>query len=153
MYSASAFAINTLVRSAVAAAFPLFTVQMFTTVRGYPCSTFDCKLTLSKQLGVNWACTTIGLIALLFVPSPFLFYKYGPRIRTLSKFAPCIVSLSSFGLTLGLISWFSGSTNCGRDEARRRGKDRRSISIRGSESFFFFCLDIARKSSTFVLFI
>ena len=32
MYSASAFAANTFCRSAVAAAFPLFTVQMFTTV-------------------------------------------------------------------------------------------------------------------------
>jgi hypothetical protein len=36
MYSASAFAANTMVRSAVAAAFPLFTVQMFTKVRSYP---------------------------------------------------------------------------------------------------------------------
>jgi len=33
MYSASALAANTVIRSAVAAAFPLFTVQMFTNVR------------------------------------------------------------------------------------------------------------------------
>jgi hypothetical protein len=33
MYSASALAANTLVRSAVAAAFPLFTIQMFHKVR------------------------------------------------------------------------------------------------------------------------
>ncbi|KAF8154437.1 MFS polyamine transporter [Crassisporium funariophilum] len=71
-FSASAFAANTVIRSAVAASFPLFTVQMFT------------------NLGVNWAATLIGLIALLFVPSPFLFYKYGPRIRAHSKFAPCV---------------------------------------------------------------
>ena len=32
MYSASAFAANAFVRSAVAAAFPLFTVQLFTNV-------------------------------------------------------------------------------------------------------------------------
>ena len=32
MYSASAFAANTFIRSAFAAAFPLFTVQMFTRV-------------------------------------------------------------------------------------------------------------------------
>ncbi|KIM38587.1 hypothetical protein M413DRAFT_447793 [Hebeloma cylindrosporum] len=72
MYSASAFAANTAVRSAVAAAFPLFTTQMFT------------------NIGVHWACTIIGLIGLLFVPSPFLFYKYGARIRAHSKFAPCL---------------------------------------------------------------
>ncbi|KAF8191270.1 MFS polyamine transporter [Pholiota molesta] len=72
MYSASAFAANTVVRSAVAASFPLFTVQMFT------------------NLGVNWACTLIGLLALLFVPCPFLFYKYGPQIRMRSTFSPCM---------------------------------------------------------------
>jgi putative effector of murein hydrolase LrgA (UPF0299 family) len=43
-------------------------------------------------LGVNWACTLIGLLMLLFVPAPFLFYKYGHIIRGKSKFAPCIVS-------------------------------------------------------------
>lgn len=32
MFAASAFAANTIVRSAVAATFPLFTVQMFTKV-------------------------------------------------------------------------------------------------------------------------
>ena len=32
MFAASAFAVNTMIRSAVAAAFPLFTTQMFTNV-------------------------------------------------------------------------------------------------------------------------
>ncbi|KAF8629483.1 hypothetical protein AX15_003416 [Amanita polypyramis BW_CC] len=72
MYSASAFAANTVMRSALAAAFPLFTVQMFT------------------KLHINWASTLIGLVAVLFVPFPFWFYKYGPRIREKSRFAPCI---------------------------------------------------------------
>lgn len=72
MYSASAFAANTFIRSAVAAGFPLFTVQMFT------------------KLGVNWAGSLIGFVALALAPSPFLFYKYGARIRSKSKFAPCI---------------------------------------------------------------
>ena len=35
MYSASAFAANAFVRSATAAAFPLFTVQLFTNVRPF----------------------------------------------------------------------------------------------------------------------
>ncbi|KAJ7585357.1 MFS polyamine transporter [Mycena floridula] len=72
MYSASALAASSVLRSMVGAAFPLFTVQMF------------------NKLGINWACTLVGLIGLLFVPSPFLFYKYGPWIRGSSKFAPCI---------------------------------------------------------------
>ncbi|KAJ7249746.1 major facilitator superfamily domain-containing protein [Mycena haematopus] len=72
MYSASAFAANTFCRSFVAAAFPLFTVQMF------------------NKLGVNWAATLLAGVGLLLAPSPFLFYKYGARIRARSKFAPCM---------------------------------------------------------------
>jgi DHA1 family multidrug resistance protein-like MFS transporter len=70
MYSASAFAANTMVRSAVGAAFPLFTRQMY------------------EGMGVNWASTLIGGIALMLLPIPFLFYKYGPRIRAKSRFSP-----------------------------------------------------------------
>ncbi|KAJ7920245.1 MFS polyamine transporter [Mycena leptocephala] len=69
-HAASAFAANTFCRSLVAAAFPLFTVQMF------------------SRLGVNWACTLLGGVGLLLAPSPFLFYKYGARIRANSEFAP-----------------------------------------------------------------
>ncbi|THH13906.1 hypothetical protein EW146_g6361 [Bondarzewia mesenterica] len=72
MYSASAFAANTMCRSAVGAAFPLFTVQMF------------------EGMHINWASTLIGCVGLLLAPMPFLFYKYGTRIRQKSKFAPCI---------------------------------------------------------------
>ncbi|KAK2462832.1 hypothetical protein APHAL10511_005144 [Amanita phalloides] len=72
MYSASAFAANTFIRSAAAAAFPLFIVQMF------------------SKLHINWSATLIGLVAVLFAPCPFLFYKYGPWIRQKSRFAPCI---------------------------------------------------------------
>ncbi|KAI0711743.1 MFS polyamine transporter [Earliella scabrosa] len=70
-YSASAFSANTIVRSCVGAAFPLFTVQMF------------------ERLGINWACTLVGFCCLLLAPSPFLFYRYGTWIRTKSKFSPC----------------------------------------------------------------
>ncbi|KAJ7927029.1 major facilitator superfamily domain-containing protein [Mycena leptocephala] len=71
-HAASAFAANTFCRSLVAAAFPLFTVQMF------------------SRLGVNWACTLLGGVGLLLAPSPFLFYKYGVRIRANSEIAPCM---------------------------------------------------------------
>ncbi|KAJ7088126.1 MFS polyamine transporter [Mycena epipterygia] len=72
MYSASAFAANTFCRSLVAAAFPLFTVQMF------------------GKLGVNWAATLLGGVGLLLAPMPFLFYRYGARVRAGSTFAPCV---------------------------------------------------------------
>lgn len=72
MYAASALAGHTIIRSATGAAFPLFTTQMFV------------------NLGINWAATLLGGIALLLAPMPFLFYRYGARIRTKSSFAPCI---------------------------------------------------------------
>ncbi|KAK7053650.1 MFS general substrate transporter [Favolaschia claudopus] len=71
MHTATALAANTFVRSLVAAAFPLFTVQMF------------------HKLGVNYAATLLGGIGILLAPSPFLFYRYGPQIRSRSKYAPC----------------------------------------------------------------
>jgi DHA1 family multidrug resistance protein-like MFS transporter len=39
---------------------------------------------------VNWACTLFGLIGLVLAPSPFLFKRFGPRIRAHSTFAPCL---------------------------------------------------------------
>jgi len=72
IYSASALAGHTIIRTATGAAFPLFTTQMFV------------------NLGINWAATLLGGIALLLAPMPFLFYKYGARIRSMSSFVPCI---------------------------------------------------------------
>lgn len=45
-------------------------------------------------MGVNWAATLLGIIGIILTPSPFLFYKFGARIRAGSTFAPGIVSVS-----------------------------------------------------------
>ncbi|KAG4439235.1 hypothetical protein IFR05_005273 [Cadophora sp. M221] len=70
MYAASALAANTVCRSAAGAAAPLFTQQMFT------------------ALGVGGGGSLIGGVAVLLMPIPFIFYKYGGPIRERSKFAP-----------------------------------------------------------------
>ncbi|KAI9648654.1 hypothetical protein NHQ30_003292 [Ciborinia camelliae] len=70
MYAASAVAANTVCRSAAGAAAPLFTTYMF------------------DALGVGGGGSLIGGIAVLLMPIPFLFYKYGGAIRERSKFAP-----------------------------------------------------------------
>lgn len=41
-------------------------------------------------MGVNWACSLLGFVALACAPAPFLFYKYGWRLRQKSQFAPCL---------------------------------------------------------------
>ncbi|KAM0746669.1 Benomyl/methotrexate resistance protein [Meredithblackwellia eburnea MCA 4105] len=70
MYAASALAANAVLRSIFGAVFPLFIVQMF------------------HGLGNNWALTLLAFLSLVLCPIPFLFMKYGARIRGNSKFAP-----------------------------------------------------------------
>lgn len=68
--AASMFAANTIIRSAVGAAFSLFSKQMFNNLR------------------VQWAGTLLGCLALIMVPIPLAFIKIGPILRKKSKFAP-----------------------------------------------------------------
>ncbi len=68
-YVASVFAGNDLVRSAFGAAFPLFANAMY------------------KKLGVAWASSLLGFLAVAFIPIPFVLYFYGQRIRGASKMA------------------------------------------------------------------
>lgn len=68
--AASAIAANTFLRSLAGAVFPLFSLYMF------------------KALGVNWAGTLLGCVALILAPIPAIFWKYGAKIRERSKFAP-----------------------------------------------------------------
>jgi hypothetical protein len=68
--AATALAANTVVRSAFGAGFPLFATQMF------------------EKLGVQWASSLLGFIALALMPIPFLFYRYGPTLRRMSKHSP-----------------------------------------------------------------
>jgi len=68
--AASAIAANTFLRSLAGAVFPLFSVYMY------------------DALGVNWAGTLLGCVAILLIPIPVIFYKYGAKIRQKSKFAP-----------------------------------------------------------------
>ena len=69
-YSNSAISANTLVRSLSAGAFPLFATAMY------------------HKLGVPWASSLLGFLCVAFVPVPFLFHRYGAKIRSLSKFNP-----------------------------------------------------------------
>ncbi|KAF1940443.1 MFS general substrate transporter [Clathrospora elynae] len=69
-YSNSAISVNTFMRSFAGAFFPLFTHAMY------------------HNLGVPWASTLLAFICVAFVPVPVLFYIYGARIRSKSKWAP-----------------------------------------------------------------
>ncbi|KAI0031996.1 MFS general substrate transporter [Vararia minispora EC-137] len=68
--AASALAAVTVSRSIFAAVFPLFATRMFT------------------ALTPRWAATVLGCVALLMVPIPFVLVRYGPYLRSRSRFAP-----------------------------------------------------------------
>lgn len=65
----SALAANTIVRSSVGAGFPLFATAMF------------------HNLGVPWASSLLAFLAVAMTPFPIIFYIYGKKIRSWSKYA------------------------------------------------------------------
>ena len=41
----------------------------------------------SKNLGIHWASSVPGFLALMCLPFPYIFYKYGESIRLKCKYA------------------------------------------------------------------
>ena len=63
IYAASALAGNAVLRSAMGATIPLAGPSMY------------------HALGAHWAGTLLGLLELICIPIPFVFYRYGAKIR------------------------------------------------------------------------
>ncbi|KAL3458961.1 major facilitator superfamily domain-containing protein [Aspergillus heterothallicus] len=74
--AASTIAANTILRSALGCAFPLFSRQMM------------------ENLGVQWAGTMLGCIGVIMIPIPVAFKVYGPWLRQKSNLASAAVSPS-----------------------------------------------------------
>ncbi|KAL4913062.1 MFS general substrate transporter [Aspergillus aurantiobrunneus] len=68
-YAASALAGNVFVRCSFAAGFPLFGVQMY------------------DGLGFHWATSLLAFLTVSMMPLPWLFLKYGKKLRVKSRFA------------------------------------------------------------------
>lgn len=66
VHAASAMAANTVLRSLMAALIPLSSQKMY------------------AALGYGWGNSLLGFVSLLLVPIPFVFIKYGERIRARS---------------------------------------------------------------------
>lgn len=47
---------------------------------------FESLLMIPKQ--TQWATSLLGFLALAFVPAPILLWKYGAKIRKMSKYSP-----------------------------------------------------------------
>ncbi|OJD21926.1 hypothetical protein ACJ73_06731 [Blastomyces percursus] len=63
VYAASAMAGNSVMRSVLGGVLPLAGPAMY------------------AKLGPNWASTLLGLLEVMIIPIPFVFYKYGHKIR------------------------------------------------------------------------
>ncbi|KAL2069170.1 hypothetical protein VTL71DRAFT_15508 [Oculimacula yallundae] len=70
LYAASAVSANTFLRSVLAAGLPLSAQPMF------------------HNLGIGPAMSILAAVATIAIPVPFIFMKYGPRLRKKSNFAP-----------------------------------------------------------------
>ncbi|CAK7892874.1 probable drug/proton antiporter Yhk8p [[Candida] anglica] len=68
LYTASAMATNSFVRSLMSGVFPLFGLQMY------------------EHLGVHWATTLLAVFACVLIPIPFFFFKYGETLRARSPY-------------------------------------------------------------------
>lgn len=71
-FAASATSANTILRSLLACGLPLAARPMF------------------LDLGVGPAASVLGAVSCLAFPVPFLFMKYGPRLRKMSRYAPVV---------------------------------------------------------------
>lgn len=69
IFAASVLAANSVMRSGFGAIFPLFTTYMY------------------RGLGNQWASSIPAFLTVACMPFPFLFYKYGERIRKRCKYA------------------------------------------------------------------
>ena len=65
---ASAMAANGLLRYALGAVFPLFTVQMY------------------RAMGIGWATSLFGFVTVGLCPIPWVLWKWGPKIRGRSSY-------------------------------------------------------------------
>lgn len=41
-----------------------------------------------NNLGIQWAATLVGCLAVLMIPIPIAFYRYGAKLRQKSRFSP-----------------------------------------------------------------
>ncbi|KAF2087666.1 MFS multidrug transporter [Saccharata proteae CBS 121410] len=85
LYAASAFSALSLLRSVLAAAFPLFAGTMY------------------RGLGSNAAASIFAAIATLFCVSPFVLLRYGKKLRERSEFA-------QYSMRMAEASFSSGDT-------------------------------------------
>lgn len=83
-FVASAVAANVLMRYVLASVFPLFSLQMF------------------ENLEVQGAASLLGGVSVVMAVVPFVFWKFGPRLRRRSAYASGAVGGEARGQVVDL---------------------------------------------------
>lgn len=76
-YIASVYAGNDFFRATIGAFLPLGARALYTNLQANGPSEFP----------VAWGCTLIGCISIVMGPIPLILYKFGPKLRSMSKYA------------------------------------------------------------------
>jgi DHA1 family multidrug resistance protein-like MFS transporter len=113
MFAASAIGGNTFLRSLAGAGFPLFARQMF------------------NGMGIQWASTLLGCVALVLSPIPFIFYFYGAKIREKSNYAPTFPSPAAAAAAAAPDTSEDVSEKSGNDAASQANAPRRESDSNG----------------------
>lgn len=87
MHANSALAGNTFLRSLIGGGLPMAAQPFFKNRKSYRSFQYDFLL-ICCTVGVPWATSTLGFIAVALFPVPIVFYIYGAKIRSWSKYAP-----------------------------------------------------------------
>ena len=48
--------------------------------------TYDAIFTVYTNLGIHWATSLLGFVALALMPVPWVLFKWGPQIRSKSHY-------------------------------------------------------------------
>lgn len=97
-------AASSILRSLFGAAFPLFTTPLY------------------DALGIHWGSSVPAFLSLVFLPFPFLFMKYGARIRAKCKYSS-EASATMAMLRAQHVAAVKGAESPGSDKASEKKKE------------------------------
>lgn len=85
VYAASVLAANSVLRSLFGAAFPVSHIRILDSATSTEPLPQLFTTPMFRNIGIHWGVAVPGFLALLCLPFPFVFYKYGAPIRERCK--------------------------------------------------------------------
>lgn len=93
--AASALAASTVSRSIFGAAFPVRPFYTLFSAVSYSCPLQLFARQMFDSLNPRWASTVLGFVAAAMIPIPIILRRYGPYLRSKSRFVPNVSPVKS----------------------------------------------------------